>query len=47
MLKLALLLIVVIVFVIMYQNKIKIKWDTFFKKGFKVENGPWGTSINY
>lgn len=42
MFKLLLILVVVIVGMIMYQNKIKIKWHTFFKKGFKVENGPWG-----
>lgn len=36
------IMIVVILLIFMWQNKIKIKWKTFLKKGFKVENGPWG-----
>ena len=40
--KLIFIMIVVILLIFMWQNKIKIKWKTFFKKGFKVENGPWG-----
>lgn len=40
--KLILIMIVVIIFIFMTTHKVKIKWGTFLKKGFKVEKGPWG-----
>lgn len=42
MLKLILILVVVIVIIKFHSEKIKIKWKTFFRKGLKVEQGPWG-----
>lgn len=42
MFKYLLILGVVILVIVCYQNKIRIKWHTFFKKGFKIETGPWG-----
>lgn len=42
MLKYLLIFILVIVFIIMYTNKIKIKWPTFFRKGFSPKRGKFG-----
>lgn len=37
-----LLFVVIIIGLIMYQNKVRIKFKTFFRKGFKVDRGPFG-----
>lgn len=42
MFKYLFILIIVIIGLILYQNKIRIKWKTFLKKGFKIEKGPYG-----
>lgn len=35
-------MIPIILLLICWKNKIRIKWKTFFKKGFKVDRGPFG-----
>lgn len=42
MFKYLLILLIVILFISFYKNKIKIKWPTFFKKGFKANRGKFG-----
>lgn len=42
MLKFIIILVVVITIIYCYQNKIKIKWKTFLKKGFAPKRGKFG-----
>ena len=42
MFKFILIFVIVIVALFIHQHKLRIKWHTFFKKGFRVETGPWG-----
>ena len=42
MIKFLIVLALVILIIFLYKNKIKIKWKTFFKKGFKINDGKWG-----
>ena len=42
MIKYIFILIIVVGLIFMYQNKIKIKWPTFFKKGFSPNRGKFG-----
>lgn len=42
MYKLLIIVLLIAVLAFMRSNKIKIKWKTFFKKGFKIDNGPYG-----
>lgn len=42
MLKIILIMIVVIIVLVMHNNKIKIKWPTFLKKGFVPNRGKFG-----
>lgn len=42
MIKFIFLFLIVIVALVMYQNKIKIKWPTFLKKGFSPDRGKFG-----
>lgn len=42
MFKYLFILVVVIIALLMYQNKVKIKWPTFFKKGFAPTRGKFG-----
>lgn len=42
MIKFLLIFAIVILVIFLHQNKIKFKWNTFFKKGFKIDNGNWG-----
>ena len=42
MLKILFVIIILIIVLIFYQNKIKIKWKTFFKKGFAPNRGKFG-----
>ena len=40
--KLIFIMIVVIIVLVFHNNKIKIKWRTFFKKGFAPNRGKFG-----
>lgn len=42
MLKIIIIMSIIILFLFMYQNKIKIKWPTFLKKGFSPNRGKFG-----
>lgn len=42
MFKLFIILFFAILLIFLHSHKIKFKWKTFLKKGFKVEKGPWG-----
>lgn len=42
MFKYLFILVIVIIALLMYQNKVKIKWPTFFKKGFAPTRGKFG-----
>ena len=42
MIKFIIIMVVVIAIIYCYQNKIKIKWKTFFKKGFAPNRGKFG-----
>lgn len=42
MFKLIIIMIIVIVLITMHNNKIRIKWPTFFKKGFAPDRGQFG-----
>lgn len=42
MIKYILILIVVIILIVFKNNKLKIKWPTFFKKGFRANRGDFG-----
>lgn len=42
MFKYLFILVIIILLVVMYQNKIKIKWRTFFHRGFKAMRGNFG-----
>lgn len=42
MIKVILIMVVVIVILVMHNNKIKIKWKTFLKKGFAPNRGKFG-----
>lgn len=42
MFKLVIIILIFVLFSFMWTNKIKIKWKTFIKKGFKIDNGLYG-----
>lgn len=42
MIKFLLIILLLALFVFIKKNHIKVKWKTFFKKGFKVKKGPYG-----
>lgn len=42
MFKLFFILLIVVVGLVFYNNKLKIKWKTFFKKGFRANRGNFG-----
>lgn len=42
MIKFILIMVLVIIIIVLYQKKIKIKWSTFFKKGFAPNRGKFG-----
>lgn len=42
MIRIVIIILGVVIILSCYNNKIKIKWDTFFKKGFKANRGKFG-----
>lgn len=42
MIKFILIMVIIIIIIVLYQKKIKIKWSTFFKKGFAPNRGKFG-----
>lgn len=42
MFKLIIILVIVILALVIHNNHIRIKWPTFFKRGFRANRGKWG-----